>query len=136
VLHVQVVTLLLHQHCVGEALAEFRAHIAAFQQPPLPPPPAAAAAHFAWLVRQYTVMAELLSMRVDPALLPTQARHPQCDYLHCLHSARSRVCIVWSLRVGVGTIFDNCAWMSGILGLVVAWSCMNVSHFKAFRYAT
>ena len=69
----QVVTLLLHQQCVVEALAQFRAHIAAFRQPPLPPPPAASAAHNAWLVRQYTVMGELLGSRVDPALLPPQA---------------------------------------------------------------
>ena len=70
----QVVTLLLHQQCVAEALAQFRAHIGAFRQPPLPPPPAAAATHAAWLVRQYTVMGELLSQRVDAGLLPPQVR--------------------------------------------------------------
>lgn len=69
-----MVTLLLHQQCVAEALAQFRAHIGAFRQPPLPPPPAAAAAHAAWLVRQYTVMAQLLSQRVDAGLLPPQVR--------------------------------------------------------------
>ena len=69
---VQVVTLLLHQQNVAEALGQFRAHMAAFRRPPLPPPPAAAAAHAAWLVRQYSVMGELLSQRVNAGLLPPQ----------------------------------------------------------------
>ena len=67
-----MVTLLLHQQNVAEALGQFRAHMSAFRRPPLPPPPAAAAAHAAWLVRQYSVMGELLSQRVDAGLLPPQ----------------------------------------------------------------
>lgn len=68
----QVVTLLLHQQSVGEALVQFSAHISRHRRPPLPPPPAAAAAHAAWLVRQHSVMGELLSQRVDSGLLPPQ----------------------------------------------------------------
>ena len=70
----QVVTLLLHQQRVGEALAQFRGHMAAFRRPPQPLPPGAAAAHAGWLTRQYAVMGELLATRVDPALLPRQVR--------------------------------------------------------------
>ncbi|KAK9904998.1 hypothetical protein WJX75_007420 [Coccomyxa subellipsoidea] len=89
--HLKVVTLLLHQQCVAEALAQFRAHIGAFRQPPLPPPPAAAAAHAAWLVRQYTVMGELLSQRVDAGLLPPQREaQPAFFFLGAAHAAVER----------------------------------------------
>ncbi len=70
----QVVTLLLHQQRVGEALGQFRGHMAAFRRPPLPLPAGAAAAHAGWLARQYAVVGELLATRVDPLLLPRQAR--------------------------------------------------------------
>ena len=71
----QAVTLLLHQANVLEALKQFQQHMGAFKKMPLPPPPAAASVHGAWLVRQYTVMAELLSSRVEAGLLPQQVRH-------------------------------------------------------------
>ena len=71
----QVVTLLLHQANVPEALAQFAQHMGAFRRMPLPPPPAAASAHGAWLVRQYTVMGDLLSSRVEAGLLPQQVIH-------------------------------------------------------------
>ena len=74
----QAVTLLLHQANVPEALKQFQQHMGAFKRMPLPPPPAAASAHGAWLVRQYTVMAELLSSRVEPGLLPKQVRSALC----------------------------------------------------------
>ncbi|KAK9839808.1 hypothetical protein WJX81_003235 [Elliptochloris bilobata] len=70
--HLKVVTLLLHQQRVGEALAQFRGHMGALQRPPLPLPPGAAAVHAGWLTRQYAVMGGLLATRVDPALLPRQ----------------------------------------------------------------
>ncbi len=70
----QVVTLLLHQQNVGEALQQFRAHVGWLRAPPLPLPPAAAAAHALWLQRQYGVMGELLSTRIDAGLLPGQVR--------------------------------------------------------------
>ena len=69
---VQAVTLLLHQANVPEALKQFQQHMSAFRRVPLPPPPAAASAHGTWLVRQYTVMGELLSSRVEAGLLPQQ----------------------------------------------------------------
>lgn len=72
----QAVTLLLHQANVPEALKQFQAHMVAFRRLPLPPPLAAASAHGAWLVRQYTVMGELLSSRVEAGLLPQQVGHP------------------------------------------------------------
>lgn len=67
-----MVTLLLHQANVPEVLAQFAQHMGAFRRMPLPPPPAAASAHGAWLVRQYTVMGDLLSSRVEAGLLPQQ----------------------------------------------------------------
>ena len=70
----QAVTLLLHQANVPEALKQFQQHMSAFRKIPLPPPPAAASAHGTWLVRQYTVMGELLSSRVEAGLLPQQVR--------------------------------------------------------------
>ena len=73
---VQAVTLLLHQANVPEALKQFQQHMSAFRKIPLPPPPAAASAHGTWLVRQYTVMGELLSSRVEAGLLPQQVAHP------------------------------------------------------------
>ena len=82
---VQAVTLLLHQANVPEALKQFAQHMSAFRKIPLPPPPAAASAHGTWLVRQYTVMGELLSSRVEAGLLPQQVSfHP-----HSLLRARS-----------------------------------------------
>jgi len=71
----QAVTLLLHQANVPEALKHFQQHMAAFRKMPLPPPPAAASAHGAWLVRQYTVIGELLSSRVEAGLLPRQVKN-------------------------------------------------------------
>ena len=73
---VQAVTLLLHQANVPEALKQFAQHMSAFRRIPLPPPPAAASAHGTWLVRQYTVMGELLSSRVEAGLLPQQVQEP------------------------------------------------------------
>ncbi len=73
---VQAVTLLLHQANVPEALKQFQQHMSAFRRVPLPPPPAGASAHGTWLVRQYTVMGELLSSRVEAGLLPQQVPHP------------------------------------------------------------
>lgn len=73
---VQAVTLLLHQANVPEALKQFQQHMSAFRKIPLPPPPAAASAHGTWLVRQYTVMGELLSSRVEAGLLPQQVPQP------------------------------------------------------------
>ena len=67
-------TLLLHQANVPEALKQFQQHMGAFRKMPLPPPPAAASAHGAWLVRQYTVIGELLSSRVEAGLLPQQVK--------------------------------------------------------------
>ncbi|BDA49831.1 probable trafficking protein particle complex subunit 11 at N-terminal half [Coccomyxa sp. Obi] len=90
-IHLKVVTLLLHQQNVAEALGQFRAHMAAFQRPLLPPPPAAAAAHAAWLVRQYSVMGELLSQRVDAGLLPPQREaQPAHFFLGAAHAAVDR----------------------------------------------
>ena len=73
-LHAQVVTLLLHQQNVADALQQFRAHVGWLRAAPLPLPPAAAAAHALWVQRQYTVMGELLSTRIDAGLLPSQVR--------------------------------------------------------------
>lgn len=70
-----MVTLLLHQQRAGEALAQFRGHMGALRRPPGPLPPGAAASHAGWLARQYAVMGELLATRVDPGLLPRQARN-------------------------------------------------------------
>ena len=71
-----MVTLLLHQQSVPDALAQFRTHVGWLRSPPAspPPPPAAAAAHALWLQRQYAVMGELLATRVDAGVLPDQAR--------------------------------------------------------------
>ena len=70
----QAVTLLLHQANVPEALKQFQQHMGAFKKMPLPPPPPAASAHGAWLLRQYTVMGELLSSRVEAGRLPQEVR--------------------------------------------------------------
>ena len=69
---VQVVTLLLHQQRIGEALTQFGTHMRLFRRPPFTPPPAFAAAHWGWVSRQYAVMGELLGTRMDPSLLPAQ----------------------------------------------------------------
>lgn len=94
----QVVTLLLHQANVPEALKQFQQHMGAFKKMPLPPPPAAASAHGAWVLRQYTVMGELLSSRVEAGLLPQQVtciplalwvcvrRNPDVEELLCASS--------------------------------------------------
>lgn len=78
-LAVQVVTLLLHQRRLGEALAQFRAHLGRFRRPAALQggPPAAAAVHAGWLARQYTAMAELLAARVDPAAVPVTGQVKQ-----------------------------------------------------------
>jgi len=71
----QVVTLLLHQHRSQEALAHFQQHMATYHHPPpqlAPVPLPAVAAHQGWVGRQYQVMGELMSSRVDPAHLPPQ----------------------------------------------------------------
>ena len=73
-LDVQVVTLLLHQHRVGEALSQMRSHLTAFRVPPVELPPGPAAAHQAWLARQHAVLGDLLAARADPAALPMQVR--------------------------------------------------------------
>ena len=71
-----MVTLLLHQQSVPDALGQFRTHVGWLRHPPATParPPAAAAAHALWLQRQYAVMGELLATRVDAGVLPDQAR--------------------------------------------------------------
>ena len=94
-------TLLLHQANVPEALKQFQQHMGAFRKMPLPPPPAAASAHGAWLVRQYTVIGELLSSRVEAGLLPQQVKNAagvpklykiqmeeqqECQNAHLLHA--------------------------------------------------
>lgn len=71
----QVVTLLLHQHRSQEALAHFQQHMGTYRHPPprlAPVPLAAVVAHHGWVARQYQVMGELMSSRVDPAHLPPQ----------------------------------------------------------------
>ena len=70
--HGQVVTLLLHQQRVQEALQQFKTHMGLFRRPPFTPPPAFAAAHWGWVSRQYAAMAELLTARADASLLPPQ----------------------------------------------------------------
>ena len=84
-----MVTLLLHQQRVGEALGQFRGHMAAFRRPPLPLPAGAAAAHAGWLARQYAVVGELLATRVDPLLLPRRAR-PRVEIRACTNKGQAR----------------------------------------------
>ena len=67
----QIVTLLLHQQRVAEALQHFRSHMGLFKRPPFVPPLPFKAAHWGWVSRQYAAMGELIS-RVDPSLLPPQ----------------------------------------------------------------
>ena len=70
-----MVTLLLHQHRSQEALAHFQQHVGSYRHPPpqlAPVPLAAVAAQHGWVGRQYQVMGELMSSRVDPAHLPPQ----------------------------------------------------------------
>ncbi|KAK9807487.1 hypothetical protein WJX72_000478 [[Myrmecia] bisecta] len=89
--HVKVVTLLLHQHRTSEALAHFRHHITLFRKPPFEVPPGLAAAQWGWLARQYAVMGELLSSRVDPAnLLPQRDSHPAYLFLCSANAAVER----------------------------------------------
>ena len=66
-----MVTLLLHQRRLPDAVAHFRAHLRRFRAPAelVGAPPAAAAAHTGWLARQYAAMAELLSGRVEASAL-------------------------------------------------------------------
>ncbi len=66
-----MVTLLLHQRRLPDAVAQFRAHVARFRRPRelAGAPPGAAAAHAGWLARQYAAMAELLRGRVDASAL-------------------------------------------------------------------
>ena len=75
-MHLQVVTLLLHQRRVPDALAQFRSHLRRFRAPPelAGAPDGANAAHASWLSRQYAAMAELLSGRVDLSSVADQAR--------------------------------------------------------------
>ncbi|DBA90115.1 TPA: hypothetical protein ACH3X1_003431 [Trebouxia sp. C0004] len=84
-MHIKVVTLLLHQHRSQEALSHFQQHLAAYRHPPpqlAPVPLAACAAHWGWVGRQYQVMGELMSSRVDPAHLPPQREcHPAYFFL-------------------------------------------------------
>ncbi|KAL0042524.1 hypothetical protein WJX79_002345 [Trebouxia sp. C0005] len=84
-MHIKVVTLLLHQHRSQEALSHFQQHLAAYRHPPpqlAPVPLAAGAAHWGWVGRQYQVMGELMSSRVDPAHLPPQREcHPAYFFL-------------------------------------------------------
>ncbi|KAL3154981.1 hypothetical protein ABBQ38_011508 [Trebouxia sp. C0009 RCD-2024] len=95
--HIKVVTLLLHQHRSQEALAHFQQHMATYRHPPpqlAPVPLAAVAAHHGWVGRQYQVMGELMSSRVDPAHLPPQRDcHPAyfflCAATACIERRRS-----------------------------------------------
>ena len=87
----QVVTLLLHQHRSQEALTHFQQHLASYRHLPsqlAPAPTAAAASHWGWVGRQYQVMGELMSSRVDPAHLPPQVccthAHTPSSVLHVL----------------------------------------------------
>ena len=67
----QIVTLLLHQQRVPEALQQFKAHIGLFRLPPFTPPLPFACAHWGWVARQYAAMGELIG-RVEESLLPAQ----------------------------------------------------------------
>ena len=77
----QVVTLLLHQHRSQEALAHFQQHVSSYRHPPsqlAPVPLAVVGAQHGWVGRQYQVMGELMSSRVDPAHLPPQVLATPC----------------------------------------------------------
>ena len=65
----QVITLLLHQFRLAEALAQFKAHMSLFRQTPFESQPAFAAAHWGWVSRQYAAMGELMTSRTDLAAL-------------------------------------------------------------------
>lgn len=102
----QVVTLLLHQRRLPDAVAQFRAHLARFRRPReiAGAQPGVAAAHAGWLARQYAAMAELLRGRVDvSALSADQVR------------ARRNVSM-WSLVVHVGMLLKAlpCLTLSGL----------------------
>ena len=64
VVSLQVMTLILHQHCSQEALAHFQQHAGSYLHPPpqlAPVPLAVVAAQHGWVGRQYQVMEELMS---------------------------------------------------------------------------
>lgn len=62
-------TLLLHQQRLPEALAQFKEHMKLFRLLPFDAHPAFSATHFGWVVRQYTVMGELMIARADSVTL-------------------------------------------------------------------
>ena len=116
----QVVTLLLHQQSVLEALAQFRTHIGWLRSPPASPPqpPAAAAAHALWLQRQYAVMGELLATRVDAGVLPDQARGlapPPTSPTQCGHRCRA----LGAQRRRMSTRCDACSGAGGRAAVVL-----------------
>ena len=76
-LNAKALTLLLHQQRGADALAQWRAHAAAWAAPPAGCAPAVAAAHYGWLARQHRAAAEMIGAprRVDAALL---AANPDC----------------------------------------------------------
>lgn len=92
----QVVTLLLHQRRLAEALQQFRLHIGRFRRPAAlqGAPPAAAAAHAGWLARQYAAMAELLAGRIDPATVTADQVLLQQDFC-------GSFAVLWSTGVSV-----------------------------------
>lgn len=65
----QIITLLLHQQRLPEAIAQFKTHVGLFCQLPFESPPAFAAAHWGWVARQYTVMGELMAARNEASAL-------------------------------------------------------------------
>ena len=65
----QVVTLLLHQQRLPEALAQFKEHMKLFRQLPFEAHPAFIAYHWAWVARQYSAMGELMTARNDSITL-------------------------------------------------------------------
>lgn len=82
-IHIKLMSLMLHQQRIPDALAQVESHISSFRHLPPGAQPASAAAHWSWARRQYTVAGELLGNRVSAETLPDRRSAQPAFFFQC-----------------------------------------------------